>query len=410
MPHVTSYGRSLWVDGFPKSRQSAYPKFRGTMQTDVAIVGGGLTGCATAYACAAAGVKVALLEADRVGQASSGRSTGWVSDDPGVSFASIEKALGRRAARHAWQAWRRAALDMSALVRRLHLKCDLAERETMVIAATPDGVNSLKREQKLRRDAGLDASLVKLPSATPSGQQAALKTRDSATLDPYRATLGLAAAAAARGGLVFERSPVRRVSFGRKDTEVLLAGGSIRAARVVIATGSPTPLFRALQRHFWLESRYLAATERIPAKLRRVLGRPDVVVRDVATPPHVVRWVDEERILVAGASGERPPDRLHEKTVVQRTGQLMYELSTIYPDISGIMPAYGWDAPYSRTEDGLPFVGPHRNYPFHLFAFGDSSAGVTGAYLASRILLRNIMDDADRADEVFGFNRYGHVR
>jgi len=123
-----------------------------------------------------------------------------------------------------------------------------------------------------------------------------------------------------------------------------------------------------------------------------------------------VRWVDDDRILVAGASGERPPDRLHDKTVVQRTGQLMYELSTIYPDISGIMPAYGWDAPYSRTEDGLPFVGPHRNYPFHLFAFGDSSAGVTGAYLASRILLRNIMDDADRADEVFGFNRYGHVR
>jgi hypothetical protein len=35
---------------------------------------------------------------------------------------------------------------------------------------------------------------------------------------------------------------------------------------------------------------------------------------------------------------------------------------------------------------------------------------VTGAYLASRILLRNIMDQADRADEVFGFNRYGHVR
>ena len=37
---------------------------------------------------------------------------------------------------------------------------------------------------------------------------------------------------------------------------------------------------------------------------------------------------------------------------MQRTGQLMYELSTIYPDISGIMPAYGWDAPLRAHRRG----------------------------------------------------------
>ena len=39
---------------------------------------------------------------------------------------------------------------------------------------------------------------------------------------------------------------------------------------------------------------------------------------------------------------------------------------------------------YARTSDGLPYIGPHRNFPHHLFAFGDSSRSVTGAYLASR--------------------------
>jgi glycine/D-amino acid oxidase-like deaminating enzyme len=96
--------------------------------------------------------------------------------------------------------------------------------------------------------------------------------------------------------------------------------------------------------------------------------------------------------------------------LVQRTGQLMYELSTVYPDISGTAPAYGWDAPYASTSDGLPFIGPHRNYPRHLFAFGDSSHSVTGAYLASRLLIRHALDEAEPADEAFSFNRYGHVR
>ena len=69
---MTRYGRSPWVDSFPRSRVPSYPKHKGQLTADVVIVGGGLTGCATAYAFAAAGVRVVLLEADRIGQGSSG--------------------------------------------------------------------------------------------------------------------------------------------------------------------------------------------------------------------------------------------------------------------------------------------------------------------------------------------------
>jgi glycine/D-amino acid oxidase-like deaminating enzyme len=83
----------------------------------------------------------------------------------------------------------------------------------------------------------------------------------------------------------------------------------------------------------------------------------------------------------------------------------MYELSTLYPDISGIMPAAGWDATYAATADRLPYIGPHRNFPHHLFAFGDSSHGIAGAYLASRLLLRHHLGEAATLDGSFGFHR-----
>ena len=85
----------------------------------------------------------------------------------------------------------------------------------------------------------------------------------------------------------------------------------------------------------------------------------------------------------------------------------MYELSTIYPDISGLQPEYGWASHYTRTTDGLPYIGPHRNFPFHLFAFGDSSRSVTGAYLASRLLLRRHLEGFDSGDEAFAFTWQG---
>ena len=403
---MTKYGQSLWVDVFPRSRVPAYPRHRGHLDADVAIVGGGLTGCATAYACAAAGIKVVLVEAGRIGGGSTGSSAGWIADDPGVSFVEVEKALGLRAARSAWRVWRRAGLDFGTLIRRLGLKCDFEPRGALLVATTPEQTARLEGELKARRAAGLARSLVnarRIEAEVGIVGGPGLSSRDGATIDPYRAAVGLAAAAADRGARLLEGSPAKRITFGRRWVDVTTAGGTLRSGRVVIATGTPTPLFASLARHFWYRSSFLVLTGRVPAKVRPQLGRRAMVVRDSATPPHVIRWVDDTRLLIAGADTDRLPTRLRDKVIVQRTGQLMYELSTIYPDISGILPAYGWEAPYGRTADGLPLIGPHRNFPRHLFAFGDASQSVTGAYLASRILLRHCLNQLEPPDEVFGF-------
>jgi glycerol-3-phosphate dehydrogenase len=78
---MTKYGRSPWTDRFPRSRVPTYPRLKGSHDIDVVIIGGGLTGCATAYAFAAAGIKVAVVEASQVGQGVTALSSGWI---PGV--------------------------------------------------------------------------------------------------------------------------------------------------------------------------------------------------------------------------------------------------------------------------------------------------------------------------------------
>jgi len=400
------YGRSPWVDRFPKSRVPAFPRYKGDSDIDVAIIGGGLTGCATAYAFAAAGVRVSLFEAERVGQGSSAASSGWMTEEPSARFADVDKALGRRAARHAWNAWRRAALDFTALIRRLDLKCHLESRSGLLVARTPEQAALLGREQKLRSEAGVESTAVPargIGAITGFPATAALRSRDNATVDPLRATLGLAAAAKKRGARIFEQSEVIKTSFTRDSATVSVGSGIVRARRVIVATGTPPAAFKPLARHFQPRTAFLVLTEPVPAKLRKSLGSRDHLLRDAADPPHRIAWLDDERLLVSGADGGRVTGRLRDAALVQRTGQLMYELSTFYPEISGLQPAYGWDAPYSTTSHGLPVIGPHRNYPHHLFALGDGSQSVTGAFLASRILLRHHQEDPQAADLAFGF-------
>jgi glycine/D-amino acid oxidase-like deaminating enzyme len=404
----TKYGVSPWTDQFPKSRVPSYPRYRGPSHTAVVIIGGGLTGCASAYAFAVAGAKVILLEAEQIGRGNTAASSGWISEDPGVPFNDLQNAIGLRAARRAWQAWHRGALDFAALLRRLQIKCYLEEHGAVTVALTPEQAARLQRDQKCRRAAGLEAPLLNaraIRSEVALDAAAGLRSREGATLDPYRACVGLAAAAAARGAALFERSPVVKIKFTRKTADVFTAGGSIRTQRVVVATGMPTPLFKSLARHFWFKTNYLALTDPVPARIRQQLGTRIAVVRDAADPPHIVRWVGDDRLLVAGADSDAVPSRQRDKTVVQRTGQLMYELSTLYPDISGILPQYGWAADYARTAEGLPYIGAHRNFPHHLFAFGDSSRSVTGAYLASRVLVRQHFEEMDPVDAAFGFHR-----
>ena len=83
----------------------------------------------------------------------------------------------------------------------------------------------------------------------------------------------------------------------------------------------------------------------------------------------------------------------------------MYELSTIYPAISGLQPEWSWNIAHFDTVDGLPFVGPHRNFPRHLFALGGSRHGAGFAWAAARILLRSFQEEPAKGDEAFGFAR-----
>src|SRR6187551_3088447 len=140
----TRYGLSPWIDSFPDTRRPSFEPFRGDKTTDVVIVGGGLTGCATAQALAAAGRKPLLLEASRVGQGSGGRSTGLLLSDPGVPFRDLVQRHGLRSTRVILDSWRKAAVDAAALLKRAGIRCD---------AMPVDSVNaaSFETERQLRK-------------------------------------------------------------------------------------------------------------------------------------------------------------------------------------------------------------------------------------------------------------------
>lgn len=405
-----------FLDTFPRSRRPEYSRHRGQLSVPVVIVGGGLTGCACAAAFTAAGVKVVLLEADRIGAGATAGSAGLLRQDLDASFQASVAEHGIKTARHVWQGFRRASLDFAAALRRLGIRADLVPQDLLLVArdsasglpvASAEAGRRLQREFRARKESGLECSwLTPRALSQEAGivSNGGIRTKGDA-LDPYRACLGLAASAASKGAHIHERTAVRRIRAGRKTVEIKTDGGVITAESVIIAMGGLPDDLRALRRHFAPTQSYAVVTESLPATVRREVGKRASALRDTASPPHVLRWLKDDRVLFAGADQPAVALRLRDQTLVQRANQLMYELTTLYPAISGVQPAWGWDFLHYGSPDGLPVVGPHRNFPRHLFALGHGRHGAATAWLAARILLREYLREPATGDELFGFVR-----
>src|SRR6186713_574341 len=119
-----------------------------------------MSGAMTAYACAAAGMKVMLLEADRIGLGGSGRATGLFSGEATDSYRELEARAGRRAARALFDAMEAAPRELAATVKRLGIRADFDLSTSLRFIPPGQSDKFLKREIAAREDAGLSAAWI----------------------------------------------------------------------------------------------------------------------------------------------------------------------------------------------------------------------------------------------------------
>jgi glycine/D-amino acid oxidase-like deaminating enzyme len=320
----------------------------------------------------------------------------------------VESAAGLRAARSAWKASRRSASEFATLLRHLKIRCDLVSQPLTINARQQPDLDGLKREQFARKGAGLDAPWLSSSAAAAdlgTDSVGAIRLKDGFLYDPVRATLGLAAAAALRGARIHEQSPVKRTRFNRKDAQVVLASGTIQTRYVFVATGAPGPVFGQLERHVEERLGYVVVTEPLSAAMRREVGKRASLVTEYGDRPHWLRWLADDRAMFAGGVSKPVGRRQLDRAVVAHTADLMYAFSVRYPAISGLPARWGSSVPIITTGDGLPWIGAHRNYPFHFFAIAFGWHGDGLALFAAKAALRAFSDESTSEDRAFGFAR-----
>jgi len=273
---------------------------------------------------------------------------------------------------------------------------------------TPDHAPSLHHEYEMRKAAGLggrwlrEAAVRRLVGLDNS---VAIRTTGNAQADPYQACLGFIRAAVSRGARVHEASPVNRIEPSSRDVTVVTPHGRITADRVVIATGYTTPFCETLAARFRLFDTYVVATRSIGPQERRALGLAHVKLWDTGRPYHYARWTTDRRLLLGGGDRPHRTGKAREHTMAEGVRDVRDYFVARYPALEEIAIEYEWEGLFATTPDGLPYIGPHRHYPRHLFALGYGGNGMTLGFLAARLLLEWYQGKRTTDHDLFAFGR-----
>jgi glycine/D-amino acid oxidase-like deaminating enzyme len=374
----------------------------------VAIVGGGFTGAAVAWRFADAGIRVAVLEAQRIGRGSTAASTALLMQEPDEDLTVLARRYTASRARRIWTVAAGATRDLVATLRRLQINCELRRAQSLYYACEERGAERLRAEYRRRRNADIHARWMDRPQLARFAQLDAaggVLTSGNAQVDPYRTCVGLMTAAVNAGARVFERSRVANISTTQDGVTLATQHGVVRAGRVVIATGYATPYFNQLAARFRMLNTYVLATRPLSASERRHLPPANLMLWDTQRPYHYARWTPDHRLLLGG--GDRPVvrDAARARAIRDATADLRSYFVGLYPVLETIDLEYAWEGLFAMPPDGLPFIGPHRRHPRHLFALGYGGNGMTLGFLAAQLLLDYHRGRPSPDLELFAFTR-----
>ena len=397
-------GTSCWSARAPTHTD---PKLRGTHHADIAVVGGGITGCLAAYAFARAGFSVVLIEASRIGRGSTIASTALLMQEPDVDFRDLAARYGSARTRAIWTQSTNSVRGLTALIRDLRIRAALEDVGSVYWTAHTRVARDLQRELDRRRRAGFGGRWLNpraLKRQIGVDGAGGILTMGNAQIDPYRACLGIAAHLREDRVKVCERTRVKRVQGSARGVTIELDAGQVRAAWAVIATGYATPEFKPLAGRFRMSKTYVIATAPIDRRAHRNLGS-GAMWWDTETPYHYSRWTADRRMILGGRDLSGPSRRARPVVLAQQAARLETDLLSLYPTLEGTAIDFAWEGLFATTRDGLPYIGTHPRYPRQIFALGYGGNGMTFGFLAAEVLLRTVLNRATDVDRFLGFSR-----
>ena len=332
--------KTLWEANIEPRKD--YPALDQQLQTEVCIVGGGITGLTAALQLCRAGLQVVLLEAETLGFGTTGSSSNHLNTQIDYSYRKVEKSFSQEVARLVALSRREAIDFIERNVREYQIDCDFKRIDGYLYTEREDEIETLVGEFEASVRAGLAVEKT-TETSLPFPVKLAVRYPNQGAFNSLKYLQGIAAQVEILQGRIFEHSRV--IDFDRDVMTIKTALGSVKAKHVFLATH--IPLFVNLHQTTCTPWRsYLIAL--------KVDNYPqDALYWDMFDPYHYTRIYEQDgqKWLVIGGADHKTGHADKEKDYykdLEAYAHFRYNIQQI---------THRWSQQYFEPSDGLPYIG-----------------------------------------------------
>ena len=380
-----------------------YPKLDNDLSVDIAIVGGGFTGVATAIELLERGFSVALCEANRIGWGASGRNGGQVTGSLSGDKAMLKQlgnTHGEDAADFIWHLRWRGHSIIRERVARYGIDCDLKsghlhtawnDRDIPELIDTVDLAHSYGMEDEV---SWMSTEAVHEMLETPL-YKGGIYNKRCLHLHSLNLCVGEARAAASLGAHLFEQTQVLDIKGG-VHPQVITAHGVVNARKIVLAGNAYHRLARK-QLGGLLFPAILGNMTTVPLgdSLAAQINPRDVAVYDSRMVLDYYRVTADKRLMFGGGTNYSGRD------IANVANVLTPSLIATFPALKGIPIEFAWTGTAGIVMNRIPLVGKFDQNVF--YAQGYSGHGIATSHIVAEVLAEALTGTLEKFDVFAGF-------
>ncbi|MGX5721470.1 NAD(P)/FAD-dependent oxidoreductase [Shinella zoogloeoides] len=373
--------------------QTARTALSGTVECDVAVVGGGLAGLSAALQLARAGKRVVVLEAESVGFGASGRNGGFVSPGYATGGEEIARVAGKDKARQLHLLSMEGVEFIRDNISTLGIDDAKPQPGIMSVLRYDDGA-SLKAyaQQSLTeydyRLEYMDRDEVRAVLKSERYFQA-LRNPNAFHMHPLNYLRGIAREIERLGGRICEQSPVMSSNLGGAEKRLKTAGGEVKARDVLFTTGGYTGALNGrLKRSFLPIATYVMVSEEAPELIASAIATSNAI-GDNRRAGDYYRVVDDGRRLLWGGR-----ITTHAASTAGLVRELRAEMVGTYPQLAGLKTELAWSGLMSYARHLMPQIGRMAPGVWYCTAFGGHGLNTTA--IGGKVIAEGILGESER--------------
>ena len=208
------------------------------IETDVCIVGAGIFGLTCAYYLSKLGYKVTVLEKYKIGEKTTGHTTGKITSQHGLFYNYLSNSYGQKFAKDYLDANEQAIKNIKSIIDQEKIKCDFEYQNSYVYTTNKEELKAIKKEVKTIENLGFNCEYV-TKIGLPFKIEGAICFKKQAQFHPLKYLNGLCKSISSRNGRIYTDTTVLNV---KKDGESYITFSNrfnVKSKYVVIASHYP---------------------------------------------------------------------------------------------------------------------------------------------------------------------------